>query len=108
MRALIPRFGGLPVSVVNPTDNPPGIDLLREQAIPLADVPKLPWIPRRSGRRLHVATVHRWCRRGVRGTRLQSVRLGGIRVPTEAALLRFFGALSGDAVSQPSSARRES
>jgi hypothetical protein len=71
------------------------IDLTREPAIRLADVPKLPWLPRRRrGRRLHVATVFRWCMIGIRGHRLEYVQLGGCRVTTEAALQRFFGCLT--------------
>lgn len=71
------------------------IDLSKEPAIPLADVPKLRWLPRRrGGRRLHVSTVFRWCLRGIRGVRLEYVQAGGIRVTTEAALLRFFERLT--------------
>jgi hypothetical protein len=71
------------------------IDLTREVAVALADVPKLPWIPtRRGGRRLHVATVHRWCTVGVQGVRLAYVQLGGTRVTTIEALVRFFDELT--------------
>jgi hypothetical protein len=51
--------------------------------------------PGPGGRRLHVATVHRWCTRGIRGTRLEFVQRGGTRVTTEAALVRFFSTLTG-------------
>jgi hypothetical protein len=72
------------------------IDLTREAPIPLVEVPKLPWIPRRrGGRRLHVATVHRWCARGLHGTKLEYLQLGGTRVTTAAALMRFFTRLTG-------------
>jgi hypothetical protein len=72
------------------------IDLTREEPILLVDVPKLPWIPRRrGGRRLHVATVHRWCTRGLHGTKLEYLQLGGTRVTTAGALMRFFTRLTG-------------
>lgn len=44
--------------------------------------------------RLHVSTLHRWANRGIRGVRLEVVRLGG-RVYTSAeALQRFAQQLS--------------
>jgi hypothetical protein len=71
------------------------IDLTRETPVPLADVPKLSWIPRRrGGRRLHLSSVHRWCSRGLRGRRLEFVQLGGTRVTTVEALFRFFDSLA--------------
>jgi hypothetical protein len=72
------------------------IDLTVEPPIPLADVPRLTWLRGRGGRRLHVATVHRWCTRGIRGARLEFVQRGGTRVTTEAALVRFFRTLTFD------------
>lgn len=88
------------------------IDLSRELPIPLKDVPKLPWLRKfredlgldheqQGGRRLHVSTVHRWCSRGIRGKRLEYVQLGGTRVTTEAALLRFFHSLKATAPPEP-------
>lgn len=78
------------------------LDLSREQPIPFSDVPHLPWLQRRlqgtaRGRRkqrIHVATVFRWASRGIRGHRLEFVQVGGTRCTTEAALLRFFDALT--------------
>jgi len=81
------------------------IDLTRERPIPLADVPKLPWLNGRRGslgidggkrprRRLHISTLFRWCQRGIRGHRLEYVQMGGTKVTTEAALQRFFARLS--------------
>jgi hypothetical protein len=71
------------------------IDLTRETAVALAEVPRLPWIPRRrGGRRLHIATVHRWCSAGVRGVQLEYVQVGGTRVTTVEALVRFFASLT--------------
>jgi hypothetical protein len=84
------------------------IDLTRERGIPAADVPKLPWIPRRRrGSRLSVATVHRWFSPGIRGVRLEHVTVGGTRVTTEAALLRFFAALSAAPAPAPADVDHE-
>jgi hypothetical protein len=70
------------------------INLTHETPIPLAAVPKLGWVRGRGGKRLHVATVHRWCSHGIRGVKLEFVQRGGTRVTTEAALLRFFAQLT--------------
>jgi hypothetical protein len=70
------------------------IDPCSESLIRLADVPKLKWLPTgRRGRRLHLSTLYRWQQRGLHGTRLETVQVGGTRCTTEAALLRFFAAL---------------
>ena len=38
---------------------------------------------------VHVATVHRWRQRGIQGTRLEAVRIGGKILTTRQALGRF-------------------
>lgn len=61
-------------------------------------------------RRLHIATIHRWCTRGLRGRRLEYVQLGGTRVTTEAALQRFFASLTDgreDLPEQPDQQQRQ-
>jgi hypothetical protein len=84
------------------------IDLTRERGIPFADVPKLACLPRRrAGKKVHVATVHRWASRGLRGVRLEFVQCGGTRVTTLEALMRFFArlaALPGEAEATPAAA----
>ena len=40
-------------------------------------------------RRLHVATIHRWATRGVRGVRLEYVKVGRSCVTTADAIARF-------------------
>jgi hypothetical protein len=77
-----------------------GIDLATELPIPLAEVPKLRWLRGRGGRPLNVATVHRWCSRGVRGVRLEYIQRAGTRVTSEEALKRFFRALTDGAGTQ--------
>jgi hypothetical protein len=79
------------------------IDLTNEHAIPFAVVPKLSWIRRLYGQfagertgsaRPHLATIHRWATRGLRGVRLEFAQVGGTRVTSEEALQRFFDALA--------------
>jgi hypothetical protein len=42
--------------------------------------------------RPHFFTIHRWAREGVRGHRLETVRIAGQRYTTREALNRFFQA----------------
>lgn len=52
------------------------------------------WLPRIDGRKVAVATLWRWCRKGLRGVHLEYVRVGRRICTSHVALLRFFGALS--------------
>jgi len=64
------------------------IDLSNEELIALRDLPKhLP--PRPNGKRIHISAIYRWIQRGVRGVRLESVRIGGTTYTSEEALQRF-------------------
>ncbi|MBE7462886.1 MAG: DUF1580 domain-containing protein [Planctomycetes bacterium] len=51
-------------------------------------------LPPLDGRRLHVATLHRWARRGVRGIKLEVRALGGRYCTSIEALDRFGKALA--------------
>lgn len=74
------------------------IDIESETLVPVGDVPRsLP--PRRSGRPLHVSTVYRWILRGVRGIRLEAIRIGGTTYTTVEAIQRFSDRLTTPAVS---------
>jgi len=82
-------------------------DLSKETIIPLCKAAKL--LPSaRCPHGVHVATLHRWIRRGVRGVRLERIRIGGTTCTTEQALGRFFAALSStaDAANAPSTETR--
>ena len=46
-------------------------------------------LPRVGGRRIHVSTIHRWCRMGVRGVRLEFRLLGGRMMTSVEAVDRF-------------------
>jgi hypothetical protein len=49
------------------------------------------WLgPRRNGTAGHEETIRVWCKKGLRGVRLQSQVRGGIRVTTEQWLEDFF------------------
>jgi hypothetical protein len=59
-----------------------------EQLIPLREVPRhLP--PRPSGKRVHISACYRWISRGVRGARLEALRIGGTTYTSLEALQRF-------------------
>lgn len=49
---------------------------------------------RRSNRPIHVSTIHRWRHPGVRGVRLEAIRIGGAWHTTWEAFYRFCAALT--------------
>ena len=62
--------------------------LLDESPLTLAEAAKV--LPRlRGGKRVHVATLHRWALKGVAGVRLETIRLGRTVVTSREALQRF-------------------
>lgn len=66
--------------------------ILSEQLLTLSAAARA--IPGRSGQGVHAATTWRWVRRGVRGIRLETVLIGGIRYTSREALERFFAAIT--------------
>ena len=64
--------------------------------IPIAKVPA--WCEKQLGNRVHPSTIHRWRLRGARGSKLETVLVGG-----REALLRFFDhtTTAEDGVSSP-------
>jgi hypothetical protein len=62
--------------------------------------------PGRRGRPVHVSTIVRWADRGIRGVRLETVRIGGRRLTSRQALQRFADRLTG-ADSEPVRPRAE-
>src|SRR5262245_36421156 len=74
--------------------------LLDETILYLTDVPKhIP--PGKNGRPTHLSTVVRWKDRGVRGVRLEAVRLGGRWVTSREALARFVARVTATASPTP-------
>lgn len=67
------------------------IDVEAETLVPIGAVPGL--VP---GRRVNLSTVWRWCLKGVRGRRLESVAVGGRRYTSREALTRFFAPSPAD------------
>ncbi|MCH8342479.1 MAG: DUF1580 domain-containing protein [Planctomycetes bacterium] len=63
------------------------IDLACEELLSLTDATKA--LPPIDGKRPCSSTIWRWCRRGVRGVRLEYVRLGHRVCTTREALGRF-------------------
>lgn len=64
------------------------IDLTHERVVTLREAASI--LPRqRGGRKVHVSTLYRWCSRGVRGVRLEHLKLGGRIVVSAQALQRF-------------------
>jgi len=51
-------------------------------------------LPKVDGRKIAIPTIWRWCRRGLRGVRLEYVRVGRRVCTTQAALRRFFNQLA--------------
>jgi hypothetical protein len=70
------------------------IDVLLERTMPLAQAARR--LPRlRGGRRVAPSTLWRWASAGLRGVRLEVVRVGGTCCTSEEALRRFFDATNG-------------
>jgi len=64
------------------------VDLAHEELLTLAEAARA--LPRlRNERKVHVSTLYRWISRGVRGVRLEAVRLGRTLVTSREALQRF-------------------
>jgi hypothetical protein len=64
------------------------LELETEHLLRLADAGQhLP--PRRGGRRPHPATFYRWAKAGLRGVRLETIRVGGSLCTSREALHRF-------------------
>ena len=64
---------------------------------------------RRRGRPVHISTIHRWMHCGIRGVRLESIRIGGALHTSVEALQRFADRLSagdGDSTTSISTARQ--
>jgi hypothetical protein len=72
------------------------INVADEQLLTLVEAARrLP--SRRCGKRVHSATVYRWISRGIRGVRLESIRVGGSTYTSAEAIQRFAHKLSGGA-----------
>ncbi|GJM20470.1 MAG: hypothetical protein DHS20C15_03850 [Planctomycetota bacterium] len=70
------------------------IDMQADTLVHLREVPDL--LPRRRGRKVHLSTVYRWTDRGVGGTKLETLKVGGVAYTSQEALARFIANLSGE------------
>lgn len=72
-------------------------DPTTEPPLTLTEAAKLKWLKGRGGKRIHIATLHRWASAGLHGAKLETMQFGGQRVTSEERLKRFFAALSDPA-----------
>lgn len=86
------------------------IDTSVEEPIPLS-VAARETTNRRGSRGIATPTAWRWAMKGVKGIRLETIMVGGIRMTTRPALARFFAAVTaaadGTAIPSRTSAQRE-
>lgn len=64
------------------------IDVEREKLVAIREVPSL-IPPRPSGKKIHISACYRWVSRGVRGVKLEAIRLGGTTFTSIEAIQRF-------------------
>ena len=76
------------------------INIENETIVSLTEATKV--LPPRNGRRVAISTMWRWCRKGLRGVRLEYVRMGRNIATSREALNRFFNALAAaDPIPKP-------
>ena len=69
------------------------IDINKETLISISDTPK--HLPRRpNGKTVHVSVVYRWLKKGIKGIRLESARIGRCTYTSLEALQRWSDALT--------------
>jgi len=68
------------------------IRLSESKLIPISEVP--PLLPRFGSKKIHKSTVWRWCSKGLKGVRLEHVKIGRRICTTRDALDRFFDSLA--------------
>ena len=68
------------------------IDIQNEQTISFNEAVDL--LPKRRGRKPHIASIHRWATRGFDGVTLEYCKLGGVRITSVEAIQRFVDRLT--------------
>lgn len=69
------------------------IDIASETVVSFSDACR--YLPRRrQGRKIHASTLWRWGTRGLRGVRLELLKVGGQTCTSVEALQRFFDGLA--------------
>lgn len=64
------------------------IDIATETVVSLTEATKI--LPKINGKRPAISTLWRWCRKGLRGVRLEYIRVGRNIATSREALNRFF------------------
>lgn len=82
------------------------IDIDAENPVPLRSAGIL--VPGRNGRGVSYETLRRWWKNGIAGSRLETVKIGGVRHTTAAALKRFISRLNApeDVIVSPAQRRK--
>lgn len=70
------------------------MNILDEELIGIEEVSQ--YVPKKNGKRLHLATAYRWVNRGINGIRLESVLCGRRMCTSREAIRRFFVALNAN------------
>ena len=68
------------------------IDIEKEKPLSLAEATRV--MPKIDGKKLHVSTLWRWCKKGLRGVRLEHIRIGHRVCTSYQAISRFVNALA--------------
>lgn len=68
------------------------IDVRSEQTFPVSQTAA--HVPVHRARRFHHSTAYRWAKHGVRGVRLEAIRVGGTFCTSAEALQRFYERLT--------------
>lgn len=82
------------------------IDPHNDVLIPFSELPRR--LRKRGAKRLHLSTIYRWSNRGLRGVRLDYIKIGGSRYTSKEALSAFIDACSATEKNQaPEPLRRK-
>ena len=69
------------------------IEITKEELLTLQKAARL--LPRRrKGKQVHASTLYRWAAQGLKGVRLEVIKVGGTACTSREALQRFFQALT--------------
>jgi hypothetical protein len=74
-------------------------DLHQDRPISLPDAAE--YLGKLTGQKPHVSTLHRWCLKGCKGVRLDSICIGSKRFVTATAIERFIEASTAARVAPP-------
>ena len=75
-------------------------NLLEENYFLLNDLPE--HAPQRRGKKIAISTIYRWVTHGLRGVKLETAYVGGIRYTSKQAFDRFVQAITNARASDPS------